>query len=70
LHEQVEQLEGALERRAVIERAKGILMERHNIDDRAAFGLLREHARSNNRSVVDVASAVAEGHALLRRARE
>ena len=29
LHEKVEQLESALERRAVIERAKGILMERH-----------------------------------------
>ena len=34
LTEQVERLENALERRAVIERAKGILMERHNIDDR------------------------------------
>ena len=30
LHEKVEQLESALERRAVIERAKGILMERHS----------------------------------------
>ena len=37
LDEQVERLENALERRAVIERAKGILMERHNLDDRAAF---------------------------------
>jgi AmiR/NasT family two-component response regulator len=70
LHEQVERLEGALERRALIERAKGILMERHEIDDRAAFQLLREHARKNNRTVVDVSSAVAEGHALLRKARD
>jgi two-component system, response regulator PdtaR len=69
LHQQVERLEGALERRALIERAKGILMERHDIDDRAAFELLREHARSNNRTVVDVSSAVAQGHALLRRTR-
>ena len=65
LTEQVERLENALERRAVIERAKGILMERHNVDDRAAFQRLREHARSTNRTVVDVAAAVAEGHALL-----
>ena len=65
LTEQVERLENALERRAVIERAKGILMERHNLDDRAAFQRLREHARSTNRTVVDVAAAVAEGHALL-----
>ena len=31
----VDQLEGALERRVIIERAKGILMERHNVDERA-----------------------------------
>jgi AmiR/NasT family two-component response regulator len=67
LSEQVERLESALQRRALIERAKGILMERHSISDRAAFDLLREHARSNNRTVVDVAAAVTEGHALLRR---
>ena len=65
LTEQVERLENALERRAVIERAKGILMERQSLDDRAAFQRLREHARSTNRTVVDVAAAVAEGHALL-----
>jgi AmiR/NasT family two-component response regulator len=61
----VEQLESALERRTVIERAKGILMERHEIDERAAFELLRDHARAQNRRVVDVAAAVAGGHALL-----
>jgi AmiR/NasT family two-component response regulator len=65
LVEQVGRLEGALERRAVIERAKGILMERHGISDRDAFDRLRAHARSNNRTVVDVAGAVTEGHALL-----
>jgi response regulator NasT len=70
LYKQVERLEGALERRALIERAKGILMERHDVDERAAFELLREHARSNNRTVVDVAGAVTEGHALLRKARD
>jgi AmiR/NasT family two-component response regulator len=70
LAEQVERLENALERRALIERAKGILMERHNVDDRAAFQRVREHARSTNRTVVDVAAAVAEGHALLRKAHD
>ena len=65
LNEKVEQLESALERRAVIERAKGILMERHGIDDKAAFGRLRDHARAGNRRVVDVAQAVVDGHALL-----
>jgi response regulator NasT len=65
LLEQVDRLESALERRALIERAKGILMERHGLTERAAFDRLRTHARSNNRTVVDVASAVTEGHALL-----
>jgi response regulator NasT len=65
LNEKVDQLESALERRSVIERAKGILMERHGIDDRAAFQRLRDHARSGNRRVVDVAQAVVDGHALL-----
>ena len=67
LNEEVEQLEGALDRRAVIERAKGILMERHSLDERAAFEMLRTHARSSNRRLVDIARAVNEGHALLPR---
>jgi AmiR/NasT family two-component response regulator len=65
LNDKVTQLESALERRAVIERAKGILMERHSVDDRKAFELLRDHARSGGRRVVDVAQSVLDGHALL-----
>jgi AmiR/NasT family two-component response regulator len=65
LNEKVSQLESALERRAVIERAKGIVMERHGVDDKAAFARMRDHARAGNRRVVDVAHAVVDGHALL-----
>ena len=65
LHEKVDQLEGALERRGVIERAKGILMERHGVGEREAFELLRDHARASRRRVVEVAQAVLDGHALL-----
>jgi response regulator NasT len=65
LERKVDQLETALERRAVIERAKGILMERHGLDERAAFELLRDHARSQSRRVVDVAMAVSEGRGLV-----
>jgi len=68
LTKKVDQLEGAIERRAVIERAKGILMERHRVREREAFELLREHARAENRRVVEVARAVVEGHALLPKA--
>jgi len=65
LVQQVEQLESALERRGTIERAKGILMERHGVGERQAFELMRQQARRSNRRVVDLAHAVAEGHGLL-----
>ena len=58
-------LEGAFGRRALIERAKGILMERHSINDASAFEMLREHSRTANRKLVDVATAVVDGHRLL-----
>jgi response regulator NasT len=58
-------LEGAFGRRAVTERAKGILMERHAVDESTAFEMLRDHARSVNRRLVDVAAAVVDGHPLL-----
>lgn len=58
-------LEGAFGRRAVTERAKGVLMERHGIDEQRAFEMLRDHARRTNRKVVDVAEAVLTSHALL-----
>ena len=58
-------LEGAFGRRAVTERAKGILMERHGIDEGAAFNLLRDHARRNNRKMVDVAEEIVSTHLLL-----
>jgi AmiR/NasT family two-component response regulator len=58
-------LEGAFGRRAITERAKGILMERHSVDEAAAFEMLREHSRAANRKLVDIASAVVDGHPLL-----
>jgi response regulator NasT len=61
-------LEGAFGRRALTERAKGILMERHSVDDDAAFTMLRDHARATNRKLLDVATAVVDGHRLLPKA--
>jgi AmiR/NasT family two-component response regulator len=58
-------LEGAFGRRALTERAKGILMERHSVDDASAFEMMREHSRDTNRKLVDVAAAVVDGHRLL-----
>jgi AmiR/NasT family two-component response regulator len=58
-------LQGAFGRRALIERAKGILMERHGITEADAFELLRTHSRTDNRKLVDLATAVVDGHRML-----
>jgi AmiR/NasT family two-component response regulator len=58
-------LEGAFGRRALTERAKGILMERHSIDEDAAFSMLRDRSRADNRKLIDLAAAVVDGHRLL-----
>jgi len=58
LGEAVGELEHAMARRATIERAKGILMERHGLSDKDAFEMLRSEARSNNRRVYEVASEI------------
>jgi AmiR/NasT family two-component response regulator len=58
-------LEGAFGRRAVTERAKGILMERHNIDEQAAFEILRDEARRTHRKLVDIADAVVASRSML-----
>ncbi len=58
-------LQGAFGRRALIERAKGILMERHSIDEEAAFEMLRERSRVDNRKLIDLATAVVDGQQLL-----
>src|SRR3954453_54585 len=58
-------LEGPFGRRAITERAKGILMERHSVNDATAFEMLRNQSRDANRKLFDVASAVVDGHRLL-----
>jgi AmiR/NasT family two-component response regulator len=58
-------LQGAFGRRATIERAKGILMERHTVNEDAAFEMLRERSRIDNRKLIDLAAAVVDGYRLL-----
>ena len=58
-------LQGAFGRRALIERAKGILMERHSIDEGEAFEMLHARSRSDNRKLIDLATAVVDGYRLL-----
>lgn len=61
------ELAGAFGRRALIERAKGILMERHGVGEDVAFGMLRDRSRADNRKLLDLAAAVVDGHRLLPR---
>ena len=58
-------LEGAFERRALTERAKGILMERHSLSEDAAFEMLRDQSRVDNRELIDLAAAVVDGRQAL-----
>jgi AmiR/NasT family two-component response regulator len=58
-------LEGAFGRRAVMERAKGILMERHCVNQDDAFEMLCEQSRLEDRKLIDLAAAVVDGHRLL-----
>jgi AmiR/NasT family two-component response regulator len=58
-------LEGAFARRAVIERAKGIMMCRQSIDERKAFELMRSQSQRSGRKLFDIAQAVVDSHLLL-----
>jgi response regulator NasT len=58
-------LQGAFGRRAIIEQAKGILMERHGIDADAAFALLKSHSQHTGQKLLDIAQAIAQTHTLL-----
>lgn len=62
-------LQGAFGRRATIEQAKGILMERNSIDAEAAFALLKTHSQQNGHKLFDVAAALTQTHSLLPSAR-
>ena len=58
-------LTSAFGRRAITERAKGILMERHSINETTAFEVMRNESRAANRKLIDIATAVVDGHRLL-----
>lgn len=53
-----EQLESALSTRDRIGQAKGIIMERYNVDDVAAFEMLRKLSQDSNTRLVEVAERV------------
>jgi GAF domain-containing protein len=60
-HIVVDQLNHALNSRILIEQAKGVLAERTGLSMEASFSWLRNHARSHNLLLVDVAQSVIDG---------
>jgi AmiR/NasT family two-component response regulator len=48
----------AMESRAVIEQAKGVLMAQRRLDAEAAFEVLREASQRYNRKLRDIASGI------------
>jgi AmiR/NasT family two-component response regulator len=58
-----QQLRAAMESRAIIEQAKGIIMGQRRCTAEEAFTLLRKVSQDSNRKLRDVATAlVAEAH--------
>jgi GAF domain-containing protein len=58
------QLQAALDRRMLIEQAKGMLMAKEDVDAATAFECLRTTARSSRRRVLDVAHDLIAGRPL------
>lgn len=63
LRGEVEDLQAALRARKLIERAKGLIMKQHGLDEAAAFRRLQRAATDGRKKLVDVAEALilAEG---------
>jgi AmiR/NasT family two-component response regulator len=66
-HAEFANLQGAFARRAVIERAKGIIMSREEIDEQRAFERLRSESQRSGVPVYDIAQAVTSSHLVLGR---
>ncbi len=65
LRSQVNELEDSLEARKLIERAKGILMQRLGLNERDAYERLRQRARDKRTKMKDIAQAIIEAEELL-----
>jgi AmiR/NasT family two-component response regulator len=50
----------AMESRAVIEQAKGVLMAQRGVDAQQAFDMLREASQRYNRKLRDIAAGIVE----------
>jgi response regulator NasT len=65
LKQDLERARADLAARKVIERAKGLIMKRRNLDEAAAYALLRKAAMSQGQSIAAVATRLIEAESLL-----
>jgi GAF domain-containing protein len=61
LGEQARNMRIAMDSRAVIEQAKGVLMAQRHVDADQAFEILREASQRYNRKLRDIASGIVQG---------
>ena len=66
LREELERARTALEERKVIDRAKGILMTAKNLNEEAAYTLLRKTAMNESKKIAEVAQSVVTAAELLK----
>ncbi|HEV7290502.1 MAG: ANTAR domain-containing protein [Sphingomonadales bacterium] len=65
LQRELNEAKSALAERATVDRAKAILMKRREIDEPAAYALLRGQAMRTNRRIVEIAEAIVTAEALM-----
>lgn len=65
LRQEVDALHESLEARKIVERAKGILMQRLNISEHDAYERLRQRAREKRTKIKDIAQTIIDAEALL-----
>ena len=61
LHDQTQSLEDQLETRKLVDRAKGILMDEHDLGESDAFDWIQKQAMNGRSKAKDVAEQVIEG---------
>ncbi len=64
LRQRIGELENTLEERKLIEKAKGLLMQKMGITEAEALNRLRRKARDSRRRMADLAQAILEAHDL------
>ncbi|HEY3376155.1 MAG TPA: response regulator [Armatimonadota bacterium] len=65
LRQEVGDLKKALSQRKIVERAKGILMDRGRMSEGEAFHRLQQMSQLENRPMVEIARAVITAHSLM-----